>query len=51
MGRVDHDRRLRYLGFSGYVPQEDIIYENLTLKKMLYYTAKLKMPPDTSRHR
>ena len=33
----------------GYVPQEDIIYENLTLKKMLYYTAKLKMAPDTSK--
>ena len=28
----------------GYVPQEDIVFENLTLKKMLYYTAKLKMP-------
>lgn len=33
----------------GYVPQEDIIYENLTLRKMLYYTAKLKMPGDTSK--
>lgn len=33
----------------GYVPQEDIIYENLTLRKMLYYTAKLKMPSDTSK--
>lgn len=32
----------------GYVPQQDIIYENLTLRKMLYYTAKLKMPKDTS---
>lgn len=32
----------------GYVPQQDIIYENLTLRKMLYYTAKLKMPADTS---
>lgn len=31
----------------GYVPQEDIIYENLTLRKMLYYTARLKMPADT----
>lgn len=31
----------------GYVPQEDIIYENLTLRKMLYYTARLKMPDDT----
>ena len=33
----------------GFVPQEDIIYENLTLKKMLYYTAKLKMSKDTTR--
>lgn len=32
----------------GYVPQEDIIYDNLTLGKMLWYTAKLKMPPDTT---
>lgn len=33
----------------GYVPQEDIIYENLTLRKMLEYTAKLKMPDDVTR--
>ncbi|MCD8021089.1 MAG: FHA domain-containing protein [Clostridiales bacterium] len=33
----------------GYVPQEDIVYENLTLKKMLYYTAKMKMPDGTSK--
>lgn len=33
----------------GYVPQQDIIYENLTLKRMLLYTAKLKMPKDTSK--
>lgn len=32
----------------GYVPQEDIIYNNLTLRRMLYYTAKLKMPKDVS---
>ena len=32
----------------GYVPQEDIVFENLTLKKMLYYTAKMKMPDNTS---
>lgn len=31
----------------GFVPQQDIIYENLTLKRMLLYTAKLKMPEDT----
>ncbi len=33
----------------GYVPQEDIIFENLNLRRMLTYTADLKMPPDTSR--
>ena len=33
----------------GFVPQQDIIYENITLKKMLYYTAKMKMPEDTSK--
>jgi len=33
----------------GFVPQQDIIHENITLKKMLYYTAKLKMPEDTSK--
>ncbi|MDD3253283.1 MAG: ATP-binding cassette domain-containing protein [Lachnospiraceae bacterium] len=33
----------------GYVPQEDIIYQNLTLRKMLEYTAKLKMPDDVTK--
>ena len=33
----------------GFVPQQDIIYENLTLQRMLYYTAKMKMPSDTSK--
>lgn len=33
----------------GYVPQQDIIYENLTLRRMLYYTAKLKMSKDITR--
>ena len=33
----------------GYVPQEDIVYENLSLYKMLYYTAKMKMPDSTSK--
>ncbi len=33
----------------GYVPQQDIIFENLTLNRMLAYTAKLKMPKDTSK--
>lgn len=30
----------------GYVPQSDIVYDNLTLHDMLSYTAKLRLPKD-----
>lgn len=30
----------------GYVPQSDIVYDNLTLHDMLLYTAKLRLPKD-----
>ena len=33
----------------GYVPQSDIVYDNLTLHDMLRYTAELRLPKDTSR--
>ena len=33
----------------GYVPQADIVYDNLTLYDMLSYTARLRLPKDTSR--
>ncbi len=33
----------------GYVPQSDIVYDNLTLHDMLAYTAKLRLPKDVSR--
>lgn len=33
----------------GYVPQSDIVYDNLTLYDMLKYTAKLRLPQDTTR--
>ncbi len=33
----------------GYVPQSDIVYDNLTLERMLYYSAQLRMPKDTSK--
>lgn len=33
----------------GYVPQEDIVYSNLTLHDMLHYAAKLRMPDNTTR--
>ncbi|MCD8324020.1 MAG: ATP-binding cassette domain-containing protein, partial [Clostridiales bacterium] len=32
----------------GYVPQEDIVYDNLRLGDMLSYTAKLRLPKDIS---
>ncbi len=30
----------------GYVPQQDIVYKDLTLERMLYYSAKLRMASD-----
>ncbi|RAL20705.1 hypothetical protein DL240_15415 [Lujinxingia litoralis] len=38
----------RYRGAIGYVPQEDIIHSELTVYQALYYTAKLRLPPDTT---
>lgn len=32
----------------GYVPQSDIVYDNLTLYDMLSYTAKIRLSKDTS---
>lgn len=32
----------------GYVPQSDIVYDNLTLHDMLSYTAKLRLPKDAA---
>src|SRR5204863_6457031 len=32
----------------GYVPQEDIVHRELTVRSVLYYAAKLRLPPDTS---
>ena len=33
----------------GYVPQDDIVFSNLTLHDMLQYAAQLRMPDNTSR--
>ncbi len=47
---IDLQKNFSYLKeMIGLVPQEDIIYDNLTLEKMLYYTALLKMPKDTTK--
>lgn len=32
----------------GYVPQQDILYDSLSLERMLNYSAQLRMPKDTS---
>jgi len=32
----------------GYVPQQDIVYDNLSLYDMLLYTAKMRLPKDIS---
>ncbi|MBR6187272.1 MAG: ATP-binding cassette domain-containing protein [Clostridia bacterium] len=32
----------------GYVPQQDIVYDSLPLERMLLYSARLRMPQDTS---
>lgn len=33
----------------GYVPQQDIVYDDLSLKDMLMYATKLRMPPDSTK--
>lgn len=36
------------LGQIGYVPQDDIIHSELTVSESLYYSAKLRLPDDSS---
>lgn len=33
----------------GYVPQQDIVHRRITIQHALEYTAKLRLPPDTSK--
>lgn len=37
-----------FRGNIGYVPQDDIIHHELTVFESLYFTAKLRLPPDTT---
>ncbi|MBU0703009.1 MAG: FHA domain-containing protein, partial [Chloroflexi bacterium] len=37
-----------YRTMVGYVPQDDIIHRDLTVTNALYYSARLRLPPDTS---
>ncbi|MGH1397182.1 MAG: ABC transporter ATP-binding protein/permease, partial [Trichormus sp.] len=36
-----------YRTHIGYVPQDDIIHQELTVEEVLTYAAKLRLPPDT----
>ncbi len=37
-----------YRSQIGYVPQDDIIHYNLTVKEVLTYACRLRLPPDTN---
>lgn len=37
-----------YKNIMGYVPQQDIVYDSLTVHQMLTYAAKLRMPEDSN---
>ncbi|MCA9715837.1 MAG: ABC transporter ATP-binding protein/permease, partial [Myxococcales bacterium] len=37
-----------YRAVIGFVPQDDIVHANLRVDEALFYTAKLRLPPDTS---
>jgi len=36
----------QFRGQIGYVPQDDIIHSDLTVAQALYFTARLRLPPD-----
>lgn len=38
-----------YKSQIGYVPQQDIVYDNLTMFDMLFYVAKLRLPNDITK--
>ena len=39
----------QYRSAIGYVPQEDIVHEHLTVWRVLWYAVRLRLPRDTSR--
>ena len=49
LGGEDLYRNLSYFRrMIGYVPQADIVFDNLTVAEMLRYAARLRLPPDTA---
>ncbi len=43
-----YSRMEAYRPAIGYVPQEDIVPTELTVRKALFYAARLRLPPETS---
>ncbi len=43
------ERYDQYRSTIGYVPQEDIVHEHLTVWRVLWYAVRLRLPRDTSR--
>lgn len=37
-----------FRGTIGYVPQQDIVHRKITIQNALVYTARLRLPPDTT---
>lgn len=46
-GRDFYEEYNVFRSMIGYVPQDDIVHLELTVREVLVYTARLRMPPDT----
>lgn len=47
-GQDYYSSRASFSAQLGYVPQFNIIHKNLTVERVLYYAAKLRLPSDTT---
>lgn len=48
-GNDAYRHRAAFSPVLGYVPQEDILHHDLTVERALYYTARLRLPGDSTR--
>jgi ABC-type multidrug transport system ATPase subunit/pSer/pThr/pTyr-binding forkhead associated (FHA) protein len=48
-GRDLYHHYNQFRSVLGYVPQEDVMHRDLTVGQALYFTARLRLPPDYSR--
>ncbi len=47
-GNDAYRHRAAFSPLLGYVPQEDILHHDLTVERALYYTARLRLPGDST---